>query len=78
MEVVDLWDSFLNPHMYIYIWENKKHTTDIITNEELLVANENILQDLVIYLIFFLPLSWYIYSLVQLQNLLNFEGYKFE
>jgi len=57
MEVVDLWDSFLYPHMYIYISENKKHTTDIISNEELLAATENILQDLVIYLIFFMPLS---------------------
>jgi len=40
----------------IYISENKKSTIDI-TNEDLLAATENILQDFVIYLIFFLPLS---------------------
>jgi len=57
MEVVDRWDSFLCPKMYVYISENKKITSDIITNEELLAANENILQDLVIYFIFFFSLS---------------------
>jgi len=61
-----------------YISENKKSVTDIITNEELLAATENILQDLVIYLIFFLPLSGYINRFVRLQNFLNFEGSNIE